>query len=75
MKKQNEIAKNQEAQAMKKYHAGYDNHLYAIATCGKETAYANSLINEALAICGSPYYKLSFRNWSKAALNFLSRFS
>jgi len=75
MKVQTKLAEKQEALAMAKYNANYDNHLYALATQGKSNAYANALIDEAMAICGSPYYKLSNRQWSSAAIDHLTRFS
>ena len=74
MKAQNTLAKNQDSLAMAKYNNNYNNHLYQIATQGKSSTYANALIDEAMAICGSPYYRLSFRQWSKAALSFLAEF-
>lgn len=62
----------QEAQAL--YNGHFDNHLFTKATNGKSSKYANALIDEALAICGSPYHKLSFRRWGKEAMAFLERF-
>lgn len=65
------LGRNQEQAATNKYNQLYQNHVYAKAVEGKSNRYANDLINEALAVCGSPYYKLSNRNWSQEALDFL----
>ena len=61
--------------AMNVYHVHYDNKLYAKAIKGKSVRYGNALIDEALALCGSPFYKLSDRRWSAAAVAFLERFA
>ena len=58
----------------RKYHAAYDNDTYIKATKGKSVAYANALIDESLALCGDPYYKVSRRHWGKDAIAHLSRF-
>ena len=58
-----------------KYHAGYNNDAFYLAIKRKGSAYANCLIDEALALCGSPYEKLSFRNWGKDAIAFLKKFA
>jgi len=56
------------------YHEHFDNAIYHKATKGKTSTYDNALINEAMAICGSPFYTISWRNWSKEAIDFLSLF-
>jgi len=62
--------------AYARYHACYDNDLYTKAIHGKNNPiYANLLTDEALALCGHPHHKLSDRNWSKGALEFLALFS
>lgn len=68
------LARNQEVEAMRRYHAGYNNITFLKATVGKSVQYANALIDESLAICGSPYYKMSNRKWSAEALEHLSNF-
>ena len=68
---QEQIARGQARAAMKRYHAHYHNDLYRDAVEGKSVEYANALIDEALAICGHPYYKLSRRRWAKPARAFL----
>lgn len=65
--KQNEIS-------LARYNARFDNRLYSAATAGKSNTYANALIDEALAICGNPYYKISRRAWSAKAREFLAKF-
>ena len=74
-KEQNWLAQFTEEYANKRYHQAYDNELYTVATTGKSIEYANALIDEALALCGSPYYKLSRRQWSSNAIEFLKRFA
>lgn len=69
------IAEKQDIVAYTRYNTQYDNTFYKIATHKKTLKYSNSLIDEALAICGSPYYKLSRRRWSKDAINFLKLFT
>lgn len=61
--------------AMEKYNACYDNKTYAAAIAGKSTAYANALTDEALALCGHPRYRLSYRKWNEAALAHLANFT
>jgi hypothetical protein len=68
------LATKQDRVAMKKYHAAYSNTHYVRATTGKSVQYANALTDEALALCGSPYYRLSNRRWSVEAQSFLERF-
>ena len=72
MTAQRDLATQQEIKAMKKYNALYNNVTFTKATQGKSTQYANALIDESLAICGSPYYKLSYRRWGKDALAHLA---
>jgi hypothetical protein len=67
------IADKQHELAMALYNARYDNALYSQATGGKSNGYANALIDEALALCGSPYYRVSRRNWGPEAVGFLSQ--
>ena len=50
-------------------------HAYAKATKGKSVGYCNALIDEAMAICGSPYYGVTHRKWSSHALEFLAYFA
>jgi len=70
-----DLAKLQEARAMNKYNQLYDNALYAQAVNGKSNQYANQLINNALALCGHPHYRMSDRKWSQDAFRFLMVFS
>lgn len=57
------------------YNRYYDNYLYQRATVGRSLKYAGALMDEALALCGSPYYKVSRRNWCPKAVDFLYRFA
>ena len=68
------LAQKLDGEAMDRYNAAYSNTHHVKATQGKSTRYANALIDEALALCGSPYYKLSNRAWSVEAQSFLERF-
>jgi hypothetical protein len=71
---QEEISQSQERVAMQRYHARYDNRTFTRATQDKTSAYANALIDEALAICGHPWYGLSHRHWTPEAVAFLRKF-
>ena len=62
--------------AMAMYYARYDSTSYLAATTGKSVAYANALIDESLALCGHPMYKVSInRKWGKNALAHLANFA
>jgi len=69
-----EIRRKRGEQANKRYHARFNNDLYRAATKDRTCQYANALIDEAMALCGDPYFKLSYRNWSAAAEAFLAEF-
>lgn len=71
---QHKLAQKQEDTALALYNENFDNGLFSRAIVDKDSRYANSLINEALAICGSPYCKLSGRRWGKDAREFLKSF-
>ena len=71
---QEQISQPRAREAMQRYHARFDNAAFTRATEGKTSAYANALIDEALAICGHPWYGLSHRHWSAEAVDFLSKF-
>lgn len=71
---------SQGLRAMKMYHAHYNNDLYREATrlsdgTEKAVGYCNALIDEALALCGHPYYKRSGRRWCSQAIDFLQCFA
>jgi hypothetical protein len=74
MEKQQYIANIQERHAMEFYHSRYVNRVYQIAIQGKNNRYANKLLDDAMAICGSPYYKLSHVPWGCNSIAFLSLF-
>jgi len=71
---QEQISQPRAREAMQRYHARFDNVAFIAATEGKTSTYANALIDEALAICGHPWYGLSHRHWSAEAQGFLKRF-
>ena len=72
---QEKFARLQSRAAMRRYHHRFDNDAYLRAIADKSVAYANALIDEALALCGHPYYKLSRRHWARPARTFLARFA
>jgi len=62
------------ADASNRYHAKYDNIAYRKATSGKSVKYANALIDEAMAVCGHPSFRVTWRSWGVEAEAFLERF-
>ena len=60
--------------ASNRYHYSYNNKAYTLATQGKSISYCNGLIDDAMALCGHPLYRLSYRRYSQAAIAFLSCF-
>jgi len=69
------LAGEQVDRVMAKYGARYNNDVYLAATQGMSTEDANLLIDDALAMCGSPFYKLSETRWEPEALEFLKLFA
>lgn len=64
--------------AMPRYHARFDSDLYRAAVQDNGDDYAergNALIDEALALCGHPYYSASNTAWTLAELAFLVPFT
>lgn len=57
------------------YQARFRPIAYQRATGHRSNRYANALIDDAMAICGSPYYKISQRKWPRAAVEFLELFA
>jgi hypothetical protein len=72
--KSREIAHFKAAQAIQHYDKCFQRPIYLIAIKNKSFSYANALKYEAMAICGSPHYKLSNRNWGNEAIEFLALF-
>lgn len=63
--------------ALARYNGRYDNQAFIVATVRRSSHRANALIDTALALCGSPYYRPEAANeikWSKTELAFLSLF-
>lgn len=61
--------------ASKRYHKGYDNVLFVRATRkNRNVARANHLIDTALALCGSPYYRVDHTEWNQDEIAFLQAF-
>lgn len=71
------LADKQHQQSMKQYHAriGVARHLYDKATAGTSMKYNLLLLDDAMALCGSPHYAVSNRRYSKEALAFLKAFT
>ena len=65
---------NAGVEALKKYTSHFNNVLYRAATEDKPLAYANKLIDDALALCGHPEYAFSGMNYCDEALAFLAGF-
>ena len=68
------LASNMANEAYVKYCRCYDEKAFAKATKNENSEYASELENCALALCGSPYFKISY-NWSAAAMAFLRKFA
>jgi len=64
------------AEAMAKYNGRYDNAIYIAATefPGKTVERILALQEDAMALCGSPYYHRSFLDWAPEELAFLALF-
>lgn len=71
----NDLAGQQVKSAMEKYHKRYDNNSYIKATEGLGVQYANKLIDDCMALCGHPNYKLSHIKWSQDAIEHLKLFN
>ena len=71
----NKLAGLRFREAQGKYNRAFDPALYNAAVRGKSIAYANYLIDEALALVGSPHHRVSRRRWAAPALAFLARFA
>ena len=68
------MADKQRVLSQARYNLAFSAELYDRATTGKSTVWACALQDDAMALCGSPYHKLSHRQWGNAALDFLARF-
>ena len=60
--------------ATRRYYELTNKAMFHNAVVGKSTVYAKALFNDAMALCGHPHYKLSFRNWGDDAIEFLKLF-
>jgi len=60
--------------ASQKYLERFDNDVYRSATIGKSARYANELLDNAMALCGNPSYRVTFRKWNESAQDFLELF-
>ena len=65
------IASGQIIAAYRTYNEHFDPELYTAAVRGRTVEYGNALIDEAMALCGHPQYKLSDRIWPPEARTFL----
>jgi hypothetical protein len=58
------------------YNSRFDADLYRAATENTPPGFCNRLLDDALAISGDPFYKLSYtHNYSDAAKRFLAAFA
>lgn len=71
------LAHEKHQQSMRQYHAriGIARHLYDKATAGTSMKYNLLPLDDAMALCGSPHYRVSNRRYSKQALAFLRVFT
>lgn len=60
--------------AVNRYHYRFNSGIYSRAALGRSVGYANRLIDEALALCGHPHYKLMRTTWDSKAIDFLRLF-
>ena len=60
--------------ADERYNERYNNDVYQKATAGKSVADSNLLIDDAMFLCGSQYYRYSETDWDEDALAFLVLF-
>lgn len=69
------LASAQNDRANARYHRHFDNKVYLAATIHGNSDRANLLIDEAMAICGSPYHAIhQDEHWNEAELAFLQMF-
>lgn len=60
--------------ASRQYNERFDNATYVAAVNGLSIVRINRLIDDAMALCGSPYHAMSHTRWSQAAWDFLALF-
>ena len=60
--------------ATRRYNERYNNQVYLTATAFLSIPTANTLMDDALALCGHPHYRPSGRDWSEDVLKFLALF-
>jgi hypothetical protein len=65
---------NKHADAIVRYFRHYDHTLFVKAVDGKSIEYSNMLIDDALALCGSPWYTPTEFSYCHDAEVFLHRF-
>lgn len=72
-------ARDRHQAAAKRYNVAVNMEAYRAATKGKSLSYCNVLIDDAMALCGSPFHALSKRflaeSYSAEAARFLSGFA
>lgn len=69
------FARVQTHRAMTEYYSRFDSRLFSDATASHSYQYANALLDDAMALCGHPYFRLSCRRYAEAAVAFLQRFA
>ncbi len=67
-------ASNASKLASEKYNDRFNNVLYAEATKTMTSKYANQLIDDAMALCGDPFFSLTRIRWGAKAKAFLAQF-
>lgn len=68
------LADKRHSEAMSRYNARYNNAVYVRATDGMSCTHQFRLQDDALALCGSPYYSVSRMRWGEEATAFLALF-
>ncbi len=69
------VASQRHEIANRRYDECYDNMIYEKAGYGYMIEERNTLIDDAMALCGSPYHAMSQTGWSMNALRFLRLFT
>jgi hypothetical protein len=76
--KMNEAAKAEvnttDLAAMRKYNERYNDDLFKRATKGKSSKYANMLLDDSIALVGSPFFQLTNFRYCDEACEFLFEF-
>lgn len=70
-----ELARRLHLQAFRRYDRAYNNELYLQATRHLDVQTCSLLVDDALALCGSPFHPISFTRWDDDQQRFLLSFA